>query len=633
MRRGSTFLSLATALLITLGIADTRANARETKNTVKTVTIVFKPNHNQAFTDEAYATVDPNSAQFHQYLSTSQVADRYGRSAAQLKQFQAFFNRYQLKTSVYAGNLSMRVMGNYSHLKKAFQAKAASNAYQKKHIQGTIYRLPKALAEQTIAVIGMNVNRPKSKTDGKAKSRSHQIQAKVTQPLDNSTVRPNTSLAQQDFSKKYGSLKYANQYGLNQLYQQGLSGKGQRVGLIMTKDFRIRDVKLYLQKDGSNADTSRIHRYYTVDGRKRVQKYNQYTNAVKEAYQEESSLDVEQAASVAPDAQIDTYIGESIDSATDRPTIYFNTFAAAIAANRDRQISTSFMTGTEKAGFNDNTVSVTPKQYETASDVIYRQAAVQGITIFDASGDRGPYETQKSTQEAALGKSGFVTQIGGTTIPYQKVTHDKLVNVTKERAWGDTYSLAKQFLIHGVFLGGGGGFSKLHATPRFQQGYPGVNTYHAFTMLKWNDKKHQWGVNPHPKLISGRATGRNYPDFSSDSDMQTGFATYLSTTSKKTKRTTGKWFLSGGTSYAAPQAAAALAVVNSGLNQPIGFMNPQIYQFAEGPSSPFTTLNDASINNTNLYYTGQPGKPYNQATGLGIVNYPKLLDSFKAQDK
>ena len=67
--------------------------------------------------------------------------------------------------------------------------------------------------------------------------------------------------------------------------------------------------------------------------------------------------------------------------------------------------------------------------------------------------------------------------------------------------------------------------------------------------------------------------------------------------------------------------------MNSGRQTPIGFWNPQIYKYAQESDSPFNVLDDADFND-NLYYTGQPGKLYNQATGLGTINFNKLYNKF-----
>ncbi|ORN38926.1 hypothetical protein FAM23282_01963 [Lentilactobacillus parabuchneri] len=76
--------------------------------------------------------------------------------------------------------------------------------------------------------------------------------------------------------------------------------------------------------------------------------------------------------------------------------------------------------------------------------------------------------------------------------------------------------------------------------------------------------------------------------------------------------------------------AGANAVMNSGRDTPLGFWNPQIYKFATESDSPFNVLDDAD-NNNNLYYTGQPGKLYNQATGLGTINFDKLFSKFQSE--
>ena len=71
--------------------------------------------------------------------------------------------------------------------------------------------------------------------------------------------------------------------------------------------------------------------------------------------------------------------------------------------------------------------------------------------------------------------------------------------------------------------------------------------------------------------------------------------------------------------------------MNSGRTTSIGFWNSQIYKFAQQTDTPFNPLNDAN-NNNNLFYTGQPGTLYNQATGLGTINFDKLYQDFNNQD-
>lgn len=49
-----------------------------------------------------------------------------------------------------------------------------------------------------------------------------------------------------------------------------------------------------------------------------------------------------------------------------------------------------------------------------------------------------------------------------------------------------------------------------------------------------------------------------------------------------------------------------------------------MYSFAAGGDSPVTPLNQVGTGNDNIFYTGNPGQLYNEATGLGVPNLAKL---------
>jgi hypothetical protein len=70
------------------------------------------------------------------------------------------------------------------------------------------------------------------------------------------------------------------------------------------------------------------------------------------------------------------------------------------------------------------------------------------------------------------------------------------------------------------------------------------------------------------------------------------------------------------------------AVIDSFLGHRVGFWNPAIYSFATGRYSPFTPLQQSSTGNDNIYYTGTPGLPYNEGSGLGYPNLSELAYDF-----
>lgn len=429
-------------------------------------------------------------------------------------------------------------------------------------------------------------------------------------------------------------MKFANRYQLDHLYNQGLEGQGQRIGIIAGTDFRIGDIQKYWQQVGVNTNTNRIHRIYTVGTKKAVRAIDGYQLTMP---QTEASLDVQNASSVAPKANIDVYIYQPANGATSKTSAHYTGFMQAISDNQDKQLSTSFLPGDEfQPTWSDH--SATMKQYNHAFNLILEQAAVQGITVFSGSGDNGPYEERTSQQIHLNSTSPYQVLVGGTTLPYERVVNGKTISVKKERAWGNTYDVTASEIKSGYFAGSGGGFSLLNPTPRYQEGVPGVNTFRAIQLLNFVGKPAtgRFIINKNPKVITGTGHSRNFPDVAGNADNQTGYATYTSgyavgvKNKKKVRLPIKIWYTGGGTSYVTPQMAAANAVMNSGQTTPIGFWNPQIYKFAQQSDTPFNVLDDANDNN-NLYYTGQLGKIYNQATGLGTINFEKLYSKFSSE--
>ena len=262
------------------------------------------------------------------------------------------------------------------------------------------------------------------------------------------------------------------------------------------------------------------------------------------------------------------------------------------------------------------------------------QGATQGISTFAASGDTGAYgeslNRDGSTNEGIYANfpanNPWVTATGGTTLPVEgTLANDITVKVDRERTWGGDYLFAayqkdKTFftknddLMGMLQAGSGGGISTLYSTPKYQKGVSGINTYNARQYLTASGLP-----NLTTSLIHGTASGRNYPDVVADADPLTGYDSYTGSDG---------WNVIGGTSVVAPQFAAMTAVINSNRSKRMGLWNPQIYKLAQTAKSPFTKL-DASTDNGNLYYVGQPGKIYNQAAGLGTVDFGKLAGEYK----
>lgn len=164
----------------------------------------------------------------------------------------------------------------------------------------------------------------------------------------------------------------------------------------------------------------------------------------------------------------------------------------------------------------------------------YATAAARGITAVGASGDEG-----------AAGPDLSVTHL----FPYPAVGYpasDPLVLAVG----GTRLSVAPSGRILGetTWPGSGGGFSKLFAQPSFQRGLP-------------------------PSMQHLAAGRRGIPDVSYNASMESPFLIYQQ----------GHWSLTGGTSAAAPQWAALIALADSVAGHDLGSINAALYRLAASP--------------------------------------------------
>lgn len=197
---------------------------------------------------------------------------------------------------------------------------------------------------------------------------------------------------------------------------------------------------------------------------------------------------------------------------------------------------------------------------------IFQQMAVQGQAVFVAAGDNGAFDagaTTLSVDEPA--SQPYVTAVGISALT---------VNAN------GTYNSESASIY------GGGGVSADWSIPSYQtplilQAVPAA-------------------------LVS--ATMRNVPDVVLTADESTAYAFYID----------GSWAGYYGSSLSSPIWASFMARVNQGLglNAPLGFANPLLYQIAQGSSYANDFHNITTGNNG--YYPAEPG--FSDATGLGSFN-------------
>ena len=248
---------------------------------------------------------------------------------------------------------------------------------------------------------------------------------------------------------------------------------------------------------------------------------------------------------------------------------------------------------------------------------IVQQANAQGITYIAASGDAGPTTCDGwfSEPEATNGLAAFfpastpeITAVGGTEFNEGSGTYWNTSNTLNgasaisyipEKAWNDTAA-------SGVLAASGGGPSILYTKPGWQTG-PGVPNDNA----------------------------RDVPDIAmAASGYHDGYYACSSGTCEGG---------GGGTSFAAPVFAGAVALLNQSLvsrgilSQPgLGNINPTLYRLAQtsnafhditsGDNFVPCAIGTANCTTGQLGYSAGPG--YDLVTGLGSVDALNLVNAW-----
>lgn len=583
-------------------------------STPVTVDIVLKASKETQLQKYIAATVDPASKSYHKYLSVSAFKNLYGASGKTVTDLTAYLAKYNITSKVYPDNLVVTANGTAGDFNKAFSVHIQKAKFKGKTFHATKQgpKAPAYIARHVLAILGLS---DYSQMTPKA------IKQPVgAQPKDGSGP---LNLDPADLIK---------QYNVQPLYNKGMTGAGQTIDIVTLAGFNPEDAYQFWKQEGINTKANRIH-VVPVDG---GSDYNGY---------EETSLDVEQSGSLAPQADINVYVGPNTDSG------FVDAFASAINDNKAAQISVSW-------GESETAISYFVQQkmedpaYALVFNQLFEQAAAQGASMFASAGDAGAYDATRDMGTYNLAAdnpadSPYMTAAGGTTLPWSGTLQRTLadgtvakatIDVTKERAWSWDY-LYPYFDARGLnnptgwlnyyFVGGGGGFSSFFKTPDYQKGVSGVNT---FTGVKlWQPSADFLSVTrlSTPQIVTGTGTGRNLPDVSLNADPYTGYKVYLS--DPGTPGVNSGFVTYGGTSVVSPQLAGLTALMNSGQKDRIGFWNDQIYRFAKGAQSPFTPLNETGATNDNLFYTGTAETLYNQATGLGTIDFAKLDQNFQAK--
>jgi subtilase family serine protease len=349
----------------------------------------------------------------------------------------------------------------------------------------------------------------------------------------------------------------------------------------------------------------------------------------------ESTLDVESAHGVAPDANI-TYIGASdcTDQGLGNAIAYVvNNHAASIV--------------TDSWGEASDESSLT-----SVYDQMFEAGATEGIGFFFSSGDDGyedpNYEDATDAVQVDYPTSSpWVTSVGGTSLAIGK--ND---NYEFETAWGtildplevsakgksswafaptDSLDEIENYLYDGS---SGGGVADDYAQPWYQKlAVPKslAETEVTSTPITYNTGTTTYGtvtLGYNESLTKASSPRRVIPDVSALADPSTGFAvgeTLYGPDNAQGVPGPEKFYLSriGGTSLASPTFAGIEADAQQAARFPLGFANPAIYGLDALSPGAFHNVTDNPGGTTAYEVRSNYTDPYNLT--LPLVTYLRGL--------
>jgi kumamolisin len=520
---------------------------------------------------------DPHSPLYRHYLNAASFAALFGPLPQSEAAISAYFRSQGFRiTATFPNHLIVDAVGTVAQAEHAFQVQINnyhSSTGQLFFANASPPSLPVQIASLVASVSGLNnaveyYRHPLA--PGQATLHIGATSANLACPKPGSAMIPTSYIPSQ----------IASAYDFTKLYNSGIMGEGQTVGLLELDGFSASDIAAYTACFGGNKT---VIKTIPIDG----------YNGAAGVNASEVALDIETVLGLAPHlASLRVY------EASGTSLTAYNDAWARIVSDVTPVVSTSWVFCEQGAGLSSEI------QQE---NIFFQEAAAQGQTILAASGDLGAdgcYNPQTGANTTPAvddpASQPYVTGVGGTTL------HINFDNTYQfEQVWND------RNIRNGA---SGGGVSLVWRMPYWQQA-PGVaNAY---------------------------STGfREVPDVSMNADPQTGYDVYC----KAGGCANQGWMILGGTSAAAPAWAAIIALANQASLKAngfmVGFLNPSLYDIAHGANS--TSYNAAFhdivpvtgyINNND--YVGNSGtypdgSAYDLATGLGTYDANNLSQNLVA---
>ena len=601
-----------------------------------TVEVVLAPSNETQMNELLQNLYDPAGASYQQWLATGEFYSRFAPSDAQIAAIQIHLQSYGLLVQASSSAFLVRASGPSRVVEAAF----GSRIHNYRNANGITYysnasevRLPASIAAGVRGVVGLT---------NTVRLHSHVTMSKVKASRLAACDAPYPTRAQLydainngiGFPFGYGGGPGCNGLTpsqINSIYgapDLGPRGRGAGVSLAVFElsGYQHSDIVKWARHFYGPDYTPPPLVDIVVDGGPLhpicpagdtcPPKYNGYAGDA------EVDGDIDALLSVSPDAR-NVLVYNAPNDDTGQTAL--DEYAQIASDNRADVISSTWGTCENDAGAG----------YVQAEDLIFRQMALQGQSMFGAAGDSGAFCIESDgTATVNVGDPAtqpWVTSVGGTSFgsfnpdgnpnpryPTGLETVWNVDNLCNTKASEGSIPGVEWCAITGA---GGGGSSQYWGRPFYQWG-PGITNH--FTI---------YGNGTTNCAFARTGTPcREVPDVSADADPYTPFAAYC-TGSKELPHSLcasfgGGWFGNSGTSISSPLWSAIIANRISFWHHRVGNANPFLYLLYNADYQRYfndITGKKQSTDNNGLFPT-TPG--YDLATGIGTPKMAPLITEF-----
>lgn len=547
---------------------------------------------------------DPDNAKYGNFPTLSDLKENFGPSQTALQVVHRFLSSRKIAATTDALGIGVKAEMTAGQLESIFNTKATSRIDPQSHQFVTTtekpIQVPSRIRGYVESISLFNVTLP-PKAFKPRKTKAYAAKAESPTALVASTlgVLPPSAFSNTGspsgcaidaFGGAYTPNQWLSAYGLDTLQQGGLKGQGQRIALLETDGFSIPALQFY-NNCFSLGPLPPINTYVVKGGLTPTAQIGS-----------EAMLDLQVLLPAVPSiGGIDVYFSvDNLGNPVSTPDSFADALQMALTQPKSRRpdvISISDYSSCEAWG----TQAATARLEKT-----FKRAAALGIPIFVATGDTGAASCRIDTESfnqtpfTAVdpvtsvqypSSSPWVTAVGGTNIRLNAKNQ-----ILEEVTWNDWQLFPAGYEIDGapvysINIGAGtGGVSQWFKQPKWQK-VPELVGYY---------------INPTYGTAETASTGRRVPDMAMLADGQPGYAVVGSLVSASE----GTFTIDGGTSAAAPLAAASMALVRQGLERahrkPVGFFNPTLYKIGNTPGLSQSVLNDVRVGNNYVTWQVSP---------------------------